>query len=607
MPATSGGGRGGAVSGGLGGNLYTHSETQSTTSLASSIWPSSLPRGLCYENTSSMLGSSDPRAKSSASKATGGSGASRRTRMLLTPGSHKSAESGKAAPATTSMDETTAQGTIELPATEKTVKDVIAGSGVPLPASSNPIWQTPLDDEPYSSLHLRENRGSEQYNARPYPFTPGIGVLPSYPSMCFASTKQRASDARPEGTLVAHLAEHKAAINQILVSPDHNFFVSCSDDGSLKIWDTARLEKNVTNRARMSYNQLGGKVTCMAFIENTHSVAAGADNGNIHVFRVNYLEAGKYGKCETVRRITLEDEYPVVMEHYNAESQSLLVYATNRGSIQGVDLSTTRLVWEMQNELSHGVITAMITDPQKTWLLVGTHRGVLTLWDLRFKIALRSWVHPSKSRISRLVIHPEPHSHHRGGKVIIAAGKNEVSVWDIEHVECLEVFGVRHPDEKRALSLDKFRPSEPLSGGELLRNSFTQSDTTYLATDQSIRAVLCSPEGDYMITAGADRKLRYWDTGKVEVSYVISGMELQEGRPKYSTRRVEGLTIHYELTDPPSSTARRAASGRSNLVTVQQQQLLRNHLDAIRDIALTELPCPMVISGDRDGVVKVFL
>lgn len=65
------------------------------------------------------------------------------------------------------------------------------------------------------------------------------------------------SQWRPKGTLVAHLAEHKAAVNQVCISPDHNFFVSCSDDGSVKIWDTARLEKNVTNRARMSYNSLG--------------------------------------------------------------------------------------------------------------------------------------------------------------------------------------------------------------------------------------------------------------------------------------------------------------------------------------------------------------
>jgi len=71
------------------------------------------------------------------------------------------------------------------------------------------------------------------------------------------NTQTVRSQVRPQCKLVAHLAEHKASVNQICISPDHTFFVSCSDDGSVKIWDTARLEKNVTNRARMSYNALG--------------------------------------------------------------------------------------------------------------------------------------------------------------------------------------------------------------------------------------------------------------------------------------------------------------------------------------------------------------
>ena len=37
----------------------------------------------------------------------------------------------------------------------------------------------------------------------------------------------------------------------------------------------------------------------------------------------------------------------------------------------------------------------------------------------------------------------------------------------------------------------------------------------------------------------------------------------------------------------------------------QQQHLLRNHTDAITDVILTEVPYPMIISGDRDGVIKV--
>jgi len=79
----------------------------------------------------------------------------------------------------------------------------------------------------------------------------------------------------------------------------------------------------------------------MSFIENTHSVAAASDNGSIHVFRVHYISSGKYGKCETVRKITLNNEYAVTMEHYHTGNTrvvlfiyTLLVHSTKTKFIQ---------------------------------------------------------------------------------------------------------------------------------------------------------------------------------------------------------------------------------------------------------------------------------
>ncbi|KAG0266360.1 Serine/threonine-protein kinase [Mortierella polycephala] len=607
-------------------NLYLQaaSDRQSTASFGSSNAPSTFqPSSYGQTAGASLLNSSEAnRGRSYTPNAISADKALKHTRILLTPGSTTAPETGKAA-AATSMDDTNVQGTIELPINERTVQDVIAGSGVDMPKPNSPPWQTQFEAA-YSGTHSRDGRGSEAFGmdggqrnlsellvhqtlkvfqSPTHEFGPNVVPLSRHRRMHRNNSQTVRSQWRPKGTLVAHLAEHKAAVNQICVSPDHNFFVSCSDDGSVKIWDTARLEKNVTNRARMSYNALGGKVTCMSFIENTHSVAAASDNGSIHVFRVHYISAGKYGKCEAVRKISLDNEFVVTMEHYNTESQSLLVYATNRGNIYAMELGMMRPAWQLKNNVSHGVITAMVVDHQKAWLIVGTNRGVLTLWDLRFMIAIRSWVHPSKSRISRLVIHPEPHPPSRGGKVIIASGRNEVSVWDIETVECREIFGVRNADEKKALPFDSFKATEPLCGSELLRNSFTTNDSN-VSADQSVRAVIFPTDCEYMITAGADRKIRYWDTSRVEISYVISGHDSQDPPPKYATRRFEGLPVHYEVT--PLQSTKPRSSGRSNVITVQQQQLLRNHLDAIMDIALTELPCMMLISGDRDGVIKVF-
>ena len=65
---------------------------------------------------------------------------------------------------------------------------------------------------------------------------------------------------------------------------------------------------------------VGGKVKCMAFIDSTHCIACASDNGNIHVFRVEYTQgnnSAKYGKLQAVREKYLKDEYATSMEHYN--------------------------------------------------------------------------------------------------------------------------------------------------------------------------------------------------------------------------------------------------------------------------------------------------
>lgn len=47
---------------------------------------------------------------------------------------------------------------------------------------------------------------------------------------------------RPKGLLVAHLHEHKSAVNRIRVSDEHSLFATCSNDGTVKIWNSQKME-----------------------------------------------------------------------------------------------------------------------------------------------------------------------------------------------------------------------------------------------------------------------------------------------------------------------------------------------------------------------------
>lgn len=88
-----------------------------------------------------------------------------------------------------------------------------------------------------------------------------------------------------------------------------------------------------------------------------------------------------------------------------------------------------------------GLLTSLVVDPTHAWLLTGTAHGVLTLWDLRFAVQIKSWFHHSRSRIWKLL----PYLSSK--LVLVAAGRSEVSVWDVERSCCLEVFAVEENKE----------------------------------------------------------------------------------------------------------------------------------------------------------------
>jgi len=70
------------------------------------------------------------------------------------------------------------------------------------------------------------------------------------------------------------------------VSDDQTFFATCSNDGTVKMWDCNRFDGRIaTNRSRYTYNKQGGQIKTITFCESAQSIAAASDSGAIHVFR----------------------------------------------------------------------------------------------------------------------------------------------------------------------------------------------------------------------------------------------------------------------------------------------------------------------------------
>lgn len=442
----------------------------------------------------------------------------------------------------------------------------------------------------------------------------------------------------PEGHVVATFGEHKGPINRMVASPDHMFFITGGSDGCVRVWDSARLERNITHRSRQMHKHAdGAEVLALCFVENSHCFVSCASDGSVHVVKVDTVSANgvvRYGKLRIVRDYRLPEEEVVVWcEHFRQESNSMLLLATNRSRILGIELRTMAVVFSLDNPVHHGAPTCFCVDRKRNWLCVGTSHGVVDLWDLRFKMRLRAWGVPGKGAIYRMCIHP---TKGRGKWICISGGtgQGEVTVWDLEKAACREIYrtsaGKDGSKDYSAWDVDLDRPQ-----GMLGRFATNLVNSDAKSADRGVRAMVVATAAAedsrdvrhaFIVTGGSDKKLRFWDVTRIENSRVYSGLTSDEQQPTFAASHpTTSITLNVEKSHKPASSSNSAAGGgdagtggitrgkssagrppRSTVISLQQQQLLQSHFDAILDVVLLEYPFTMSVSVDRSGVVFVF-
>ena len=438
---------------------------------------------------------------------------------------------------------------------------------------------------------------------------------------------------RPQGRLIAVLGEHTAKVSHIAVSPDHVFFLTASDDGSVRVWDTSRLERNVTYRSRQSYKlEPGLTITSLCFIEATHSFVCTGSDGSVHVIRVDVVEAQdkgtRYGKLRIIKEWQIPSqkpagEYAIWSEHFRGESgTSTLVLATNLGRILAIDLRYMSIICDLQNPAHHGMPTTFCMGRKHDWLLVGTTLGVLDLWDMRFHCKLRSWTFANAAPITRLQLHPSRRSSKRN-RFCVTGGTapGEITVWDAEKGICLEVirsakehfsnpnirdYELKNLDDEKAESLLGRVNAD--DGNEPLINTVAFFGAQPSAKDPEIQHA-------YAISGGPDGKVRFWDTERLEGCRLVSGGS-NEQQPTYTfsqlgmdcrvlSEKVADEGVSASVTPKKSSSQKGPATSRYETIRMASQNLMSGHLDTITDVKMLERPFGMILSADRRGMVYV--
>lgn len=495
-----------------------------------------------------------------------------------------------------------------------------------------------------SVTNLLNNLASENYPHDRYDFAPTITPFGSKRLLNKKIDAQGIDKPwRPEGTLIATFGEHTGPINRVVSSPDHAFFITASDDGTVKVWDTLRLERNLAHRSRQTYNHTdSARVKCICFVESTHTFVSGATDGSIKVVKVDYSligEASKYGRLRTLRDHQLpEGEHAIWLDHSKLETKSLLMLVTNTSRVIALDLRNMAVLYSFKNPVHHGVPTSFCVNHQQGWLLLGTSHGVLDLWDLRFRLRLKAWGLGGGTPIHRVMsypLHRRIHSEDHWVCVVGGTGQTDITVWDVVKAECREVFraGLSQSSSKDGFELYKpWKVDDENPEGMLGRfaTAIDPSADGSASPDRGIRALAIGIDPQehgrkdlkkgFLVTGGADRKLRLWDIARPETSTVLSGLDVEEEQPKFTTTHpTTSLKVTSEKSPQKASSAPSAAAGsspggkkssvkqpRSTIISAVQKHLLRSHLDTIMDVAILESPVPMTVSVDRMGCIHVF-
>ncbi|AGO12933.1 AaceriADL316Cp [[Ashbya] aceris (nom. inval.)] len=403
---------------------------------------------------------------------------------------------------------------------------------------------------------------------------------------CFnqsSSSKRQSSGTAFKGKLHFHLTENRpASIVKIITSEHKPYCISGSDQGVLKLWDLTKLRDGEMYEPPIHYD-LGSSIVDLRFLPNYDVFAAATRDGSISFLRVCFKERNSmeaYSHFEVIRKYTLknENEYATNIQLSTSDSKPYALFTTNYSKMIILDIRTTELVATMQNNQRHGAILSCTAASDLSWFILGTSKGILDLWDSRFRVLVKSWTFAEHFPITH--IEPYPSLTRRAENNIVLVGgsrRSLVSVWDISKAVCREV--VLTADSK--CSSTDFIAVE--KGLEDLTVHIDPFSTTVSAMHVSGHRVYIADRetGSILMVNFRNKAQNCIVVGHSEQNISFSNSQLTSAL---------GLTIR-----TVSDTAALHSLG------------VYFHTDIINSFTIAkDTPEPLLISGDNSGVINIY-
>jgi phosphoinositide-3-kinase, regulatory subunit 4 len=397
---------------------------------------------------------------------------------------------------------------------------------------------------------------------------------------------------KPLGNLLAQSQEHKGSINELAVHASKQWFISGGADKSVKVWNS-KLDGDFSLKSKLTYtlDDSFGKILSLGITSNNSCCST--DQGWIHVFdseigstlnTINISEKKAFFSNESENRKLQSDCSLNVLRTCNLAQSNLILTGNQNGIIHGLDPRFNKQIFCWENPIEYGPITSMVCE-DSNWMVTGTKRGFLTLWDLRFKLAVDFWRIGTSSInsigvIPNLLIENAP-------SLCIGNDSKTISLWSLEHKKITKSFNIGFQEIPQSTNESKM---DPYGLEELKGLNSKENDST--------KAIYVCPETGNFITGGSDRRIRYWNVSSPENSYAI--VKQFPNEKFLYTKKTLTDSMTQSIEEIPKTDRQSKKSGFSSSVPV-------SHLDTVTDIkVVTQSQNSILVSSSRDGVLKMW-
>jgi len=239
-----------------------------------------------------------------------------------------------------------------------------------------------------------------------------------------------ASDHMVEGVIEKRLVGHHHIVEDIDISSDAQYALSCSWDGTLRLWN---LETGDTTKQFRGHT---ADVLSVAFSPDNRQIVSGSRDRTIRLWNT-------IGVCKWTSNIEDRtnhmDWVTCVRFSPNVDQSPIIVSCGWDKRVKVIELSSQKLKWNLKGHKTH--INSVTVSPDGSLCASGDKAGQAMLWDLNEGRALSHL--DAQSPINDLSFSPNRYW-------LCAATQNgNIRIWDLESKQLVAELTLAEQEEAR--------------------------------------------------------------------------------------------------------------------------------------------------------------